>query len=190
MEERHERAPAGVQHCEERRRRDHEGLTLVASRPALQIPGGRPAPEIRSEREPRLTLLQDEGAVRQLSDRRPVEAPLLRSRIETLGVQLGVDRVGSDLTRMQIAPDREQLVVVLSPAFRTRTMAGCERGHLVEEEELRVAARLDERASPASAELEPARDPPLDPISTANATLGVVKAAAIAVDEAAGGVGN
>jgi hypothetical protein len=69
-------------------------------------------------------------------------------------------------------------------------MAGCKRCHLVEEEELRVAARLDERASPPAAKLEPARDPPLDRVSTANASLGVVETAAIAVDEAAGGVGD
>jgi hypothetical protein len=190
MEERHERVPAGAEDCEKRRRRDHGGGALVAPGPALQVPGRRPAPEIRSEHEPRLALLQDEGAVRQLGDRRLVKAPLIRSRIETLGVELGVDRVGSDLARMQVAPDREQLVIVLAAALRTGAMAGGERRHLVEEEELGVAARLDERTSPSSAELEPARNPPLDRVAAANATLGVVEAAAIAVDEAAGGIGD
>jgi hypothetical protein len=190
MEERHERGPARAEDCEERWRRDHEDGCLVAPRPALQVPGRRPAPKIRTEHEPRLALLEDEGAVRQLCERRPGEPPPVRSRIETLGVELGIDRVGSDLARMQVAPDREQLVIVLAPALRTGAMAGCERGHLVEKEELRVAARLNERTSPSSAELEPARNPPLDRIAAANATLGVVEAASIAVDEAAGGIGD
>ena len=155
---------------------------------ALDIPGGRPAPEIRSEHEPRLALLQDEGAVRELSDRRAVEAPLVRSRIETLGVELGVDRVGSDLAGMEVAPDGDQPVVVLAPALRTGAMAGCERGHLVEEEELGVAARLQQRLRLPAAELEPARDPALHRVATANAALGVVEAAAVAVHEASGRV--
>jgi hypothetical protein len=117
-----------------------------------------------------------------------MEASLVRGRIEALGVELGVDRVGSDLARVQIAPQSDQPVVVLAPALRTGTVAGRERGHLVEEEELRVPARLLQRASSPAAELEPASDPALHRETTANAALGVVEATAVAVDEAAGRV--
>ena len=103
-------------------------------------------------------------------------------------MELGVDRVGSDLARMEIAPDGDQAVVVLAPALRTGAMAGRERSHLVEEEELRVAAGLLQRTSPPVAELEPARDPAFHREATADAALGVVEAAAIPVHEATGGV--
>ncbi len=105
-------------------------------------------------------------------------------------MELDVDRVGSDLAGMQITPDRDQTVVVLAPALRTGTVARCQRGRLVEEEELRVTAWLEERAPPAAAELEPARDPTLHRVATANAALGVVERAAIAVHEASGRIRN
>ena len=190
MDEWDKRRPAGAQQREQGRGRDHERFAVGASWPAVDIPGRCPAPEIRSEHEPRLAVLQDEGPVRQLSDRRRVKAPFLRVRIETLGVQLGVDRIGSHLARMQVAPDRDQTVVVLAPALRTGAVAGGERGHLVEEEQLRVAARLQKGAAPAAAELEPARDPAFHRVAAANAALGVVERAAIAVDEAPGRVGD
>ena len=117
-----------------------------------------------------------------------MEAPLVRSRIEALGVELGVDRVRSDLARMQVAPDRDQAVVVLAPAFRTRTMPGCERRHFVEEEELGVAAGLQQWTSAPAAELEPARDPALHREAASDAALAIVKTAAIAVHEATGRV--
>ena len=103
-------------------------------------------------------------------------------------MELDVDRVGSDLAWMQVAPDRDETVVVLAPALRAGAVAGRERGHLVEEEELRVAAGLQQRASPPAAELEPARDPALHRVAAANAALRVVETAAIAVDESAGGI--
>ena len=85
--------------------------------------------------------------------------------------------------------NRDQTVVVLAPALRTGTVARCERGRLVEEEELRVTAWLEERSAGGRG-LEPARDPALHRVATANAALGVVERAAIAVHEASGRVRN
>ena len=115
-----------------------------------------------------------------------METPLVRRRFEALGVELGVDRVGSDLVRMQIPPHGEQTVVVFAPALRAGAMACRERCHLVEEEQLRVAAGLLQWASSPVAELEPARDPALHGEAAADPALGIVEATPIAVDEAAG----
>ena len=64
-----------------------------------------------------------------------------RARRDALAVQLEVDRVGSGLARMELAPDLAQAHVVGAPAERARAMAGGERRHLVEEEQLGEAAR-------------------------------------------------
>ena len=109
-------------------------------------------------------------------------------RIESLGVELRVDRVGSDLARMQVAPDRDEAVVVLAPAQRARAVAGGERGRLVEEEELRVPARLQQRSRAASRGTRAGRRSSACRVAPADAAVGVVEAAAVAVDEAARGI--
>ena len=101
-------------------------------------------------------------------------------------MELIIDRVRTDPAGVQVAPDREQTVIVRAPTLGAGTVPRRERRRLVEEEQLRVAAGLQQRASPPAAELEPARDPALHRERPANATVGVVQAATIAVDEAAG----
>src|SRR5262249_28806742 len=59
-----------------------------------------------------------------------------------------------------------------------------------EEEELREAAGLHERAAVPAAEPEPARDPASGRVAAADAAVLVVEAAAVAVDEAPRGVGD
>ena len=107
---------------------------------------------------------------------------------DPLAVELRVDRVGSDLTRMQLGPDRGEAVVVLAAAERAWAMPGCERRRLVEEEQLGEAARLQECATLPAAELEPTGDPAPAGIAPPNAAGLVVQATSISVDKAAGGI--
>src|SRR5207248_796878 len=77
---------------------------------------------------------------------------------------------------------RDQLRARLAPSARIPVPGG-KRRRLVEEEELGVAARLQERAAPPAAELEPARDPAPAVVAPANRAPLVVQTAAVAVDE-------
>ena len=95
-------------------------------------------------------MLEHEGAVGQLVERRGVEAALSRLRIDSLSVQLLVHRVGSALARMELRPDRHEAVVVGAAAERARPVAGGEGCRLVEEEELGEAAGLHQRLRAAS----------------------------------------
>ena len=189
MDERHERAPAGAQHREKRRRRDHERFARGAPCPRCDIPGGRPAPEIRSEHEPRLALLQDEGAVRELSDRRAVEAPLVRS--PDRGARRGAGRrsrrlrSGPDAGRARSRPDGR------SPRAGTPHRGGGR---------LRARSPRRGRRAPCSGRAAAVgfcrrpRNSSRHAIQRFTAKrrrmrpCGIVKAAAIAVHEAAGGV--
>jgi hypothetical protein len=112
------------------------------------------------------------------------------TRSDTLVVELGVDRVGARLARVEGAPDLGEAPVVGVAAERAGSVACRERSHLVEEEELRELAGLEERAALPAAELEPAGDP-APPVETpANATVLVVQAPAVSVDEPSRRVGD
>ena len=108
-----------------------------------------------------------------------------RFGIDALAVQLGVDRVGSDLAGVELSPDRRETVVVLAAAERTWAVAGSEGSCFVEKEELGVAARLKERCAMPAAELEPAGNPAPAVVAATNAPVCVVQAASVAVHEAA-----
>src|SRR5687767_14206576 len=69
-------------------------------------------------------------------------------------------------------------------------MPGREGGCLVEEEELRELAWLEQRPAFPAAELEPAGDPALPVVTPSDAAGLVVKAAAVAVDEPTCRVGD
>ena len=105
-------------------------------------------------------------------------------------VKLSVDRVGSDLAGVKVAPDRDQAVVVLAPAERARAMPGREGGRLVQEEELGEPARLQQRTALPSPKLQLAGDPPLPVVASPDASELVVQAAAVAVDETTAGIGD
>ena len=70
--------------------------------------------------------------------------------LESLLVELGVDRIGARLPGMKLAPELAEANVVLAPAERTRAMSGGESRRLVEEEELREPARLKQMSRDAS----------------------------------------
>ena len=113
-----------------------------------------------------------------------------RGRVDALGVQLRVDRVGSDLAGVQPGPQRGEAVVVAAATEGAGTVPGGERRHLVEEEELGEEPGLHERAALPPAELEAAGDPALDGVAPANAPARVVEAAAVPVQEPARGIGD
>ena len=85
----------------------------------------------------RRPLLQDEGSIRELVERRVVVPLRARAGIDALAVQLRVDRVHSDLSGMERAPDLREAFVIRSPAERAGAMTGGEGGRLVEEERAR-----------------------------------------------------
>ena len=89
-----------------------------------------------------------------------------------------------------VAPQRDEAVVVLAPAQRARAVPGGHRGRLVEEEQLGEAARLQQRRALPAAEAQPAGDPAPAGVAAADLPGGVVQAAAVAVDQAARGVGD
>ena len=116
-----------------------------------------------------------------------LRAPIAK---DPLRVKLRVDRVRSDLSRVKLAPELNEAVVVSAAAERAWTMSGRERRRLVEEEQLREAAGLEQGMPVPAFEPEPARDPATSVVSPPDAPGVVVEAAAVAVDEAAGGVGD
>ena len=101
-----------------------------------------------------------------------------------------VDRIRRPFERTAVPPALEEARVVVAAALGAGTMPGRERGRLVEEEELRVPARLHQRRAPAVPEPEPACDPPLHLIAADDAAGVVVEAAAVSVDEAARRIGD
>jgi hypothetical protein len=105
-------------------------------------------------------------------------------------MELRVDRVRPRLAGVELAPQAGEADVVVVPAERARAVAGCERGCLVEKEQLCEAAGLHQRAALPAAELEPARDPALAAVPPSDAAGRIVETAAVAVDEAPWRVGN
>jgi hypothetical protein len=103
-------------------------------------------------------------------------------------VELCVDRVGSDLAGVKLAPECDEAVVVLAAAEGARSMPCGQCRRFVEEEELGEAARSHERSAPPPAKSEPACDPALTVVATTDAAVLVVEAATVSVDEAARGI--
>ena len=101
-------------------------------------------------------------------------------------MELRIDRIGPRPPVMAPLPDLAEADVVLATAQRARPVAGGERRRLVQEEELREAARPKERSAVPALELEPARDPPARRVARPDPASVVVDAAAVPVDEPAG----
>ena len=138
----------------------------------------------------RLVVVEDERSVGQVAGVRIVMQLRAGFGCEALGVELRVDRVGSFLSRMEVAPERGEACVVLAPAERARAVTGGERGRLVEEEQLCEPPRLQLRTAVPAAELQPARDPSPAVVMAPDPTARVVQAAAVSVDEPACGIGD
>jgi len=133
--------------------------------------------------------VESERAVGQVLETRGMVAPASRS-VEALVVQPGVDRIRAALARVDRLPKLSEAVVVGPPAERARAMSGGKGGGLVEEEELREPAGLEQGTTLPAAEPELARDPPAAGVAAPDRSVLVVEAAAVAVDEPARGVGD
>src|SRR5207247_1510618 len=104
----------------------------------------------------------------KIVERRVMAALPSRGRIDSLAVELLVDRVGSCLTGVEQAPDRAEAVVILPAAERAGPVSGGERRRLVEEEELGEPAGLHQRLAVPAAEPEAAGDPALPVVASAD----------------------
>jgi hypothetical protein len=104
-------------------------------------------------------VLDDESSVRKTGERCRMVALCASVVREPLHVELRIHRVGTHLHGMTLTPERREADVVLAPAQRAWAMAGSEGRRLVEKEELRELAGLEERFAMPAAKLEPARDP-------------------------------
>ena len=80
--------------------------------------------QVLAEHEPGLALTYDERAVGELVQGRGVVQLRARARRDALAVQLQIDRVGSGLAGMELAPDLTKPEVVRAPAERTRPVPG------------------------------------------------------------------
>ena len=107
---------------------------------------------------------------------------------ETLGMQQGVDRIRARESGVEPLPDRDKPAVVLAAAEGAGTVPRGEGGCLVEEEELGEAAGLHQRVAMPAAEGKPAGDPTLAVVTAPDPPAFIVQAAAVSVDEAAGGI--
>ena len=105
-------------------------------------------------------------------------------------MKLRVDRVGAHLAGVHLAPDLAEAHIVLATAQRAGAMAGGERGRLIEKEQLGEAPGLHERAAVPVAEAEPAGDPASAVVVAPDASLAVVEAATVPVDQTAFGRGD
>ncbi len=188
MQQWHGRLPVGAQCRNERRWRDQRRLLSVRSPPPIRVARRRPADQLGTEDEPWLASAQHERSVGKLVQRRTVVKLPSRAQIDALVVELFVDRVCADLTGVELAPDRAEAHVVLATTERARPMTGSERGRLVEEEELREAAGLEEWTTEPAAELEPAGDPPPAVEAPPNASTLVMEAPSVAIDQSARGI--
>ena len=149
------------------------------------VPRRLPREQRPAEHEVRRAVVEHDRAVRQVVERRGVEATLARDRLDPLVLESHVDRVGADVA-VEPAPERREPVVVLPAAEGARAMTRRERRRLVEEEELGEACPgLEEWRAVPVLEDQAARDPASYLPAPPDPPLGVVQAAAIPVDEAA-----
>ena len=120
---------------------------------------------------------QDEGAVRQVRPRHPVETPAMGATNDPLAVQLSIHLGSSrDVDAETLSPGGTIRVVARSPALRARPMSGGERDRLVVEEQIRIAMRLPLRM-PTALKLERAGDPEIAGVKAGDVVADVKDAA-------------
>ena len=180
MQQRDERLTVVAQQLD-KRGWSHDPRVHVCGPPGVGIALRRPKEKLLAEHHPGLAVLQHERAIGQVVERGGVKNALSRSRSDAFPMELRIDHVGSALVLVERGPDFEQEFVVGAAAECAGPVPGREGGRLIQEEELREAARLHERPAVPAAELEPTRDPALDLIATTDAPLVVVEAPAVAV---------
>jgi hypothetical protein len=179
--------PSRAEHVHEGRRREERDVARAPG-PALRVAGRSPAQQSRAENEPRHIRLHDEGSVREVVELSPMEASIPRPGIDPLGVEPQIDRVRTDWITVALFPCVTETDVVLAPAKRTWAMTRGERGRLVQEEQLRELARLQQRAPVPAAELQATRDPPSYRPLSSNTSEIVVQTATVPVHEPPGWV--
>src|SRR5581483_7938343 len=183
VNERNNRPPARPEQGDERRRGQQDRGAAARPGTRMRVAGGGPAQEPVAEHQVRLVPVEDERAVRKVVQSHVMTQRATRLRIDELAVEPLVDRVGVRGARVERPPERHEMPVVVPAAERARAVAGGEGRRLVEEEQLREAARPHERLAPPVAEPEPARDPPLTGVAAPDAPVLVVQTAAVAVHE-------
>ena len=177
MQERHQWAPAGAQHRNERGRRDQPHVLARGAPPPPDVARRRPDQKFVAENEERCAVPEDERAVGKLIEPGVVVALHARGWFDTLAMELRVDRVGSDLAGVELAPDRDQAVVVLAATERAGAMPCGQCRRLVQKEQLGEAAGPQKRPALPAAELKPAGNPALAVVAPPDATGLVVEAA-------------
>src|SRR5262249_24525738 len=123
------------------------------------VAAGRPREEPLAENEMRRAVVQYEGAVREVVERRPPDAPCPGDRVEPLVVEPRVDRGRPDVP-VEVAPGGREVDVVRVAAEGAGPVPGGERRRLVEEEQLGELAGLQQRRAVPVLVDEPAGDPP------------------------------
>ena len=132
--------------------------------------------------EPRDVVACDERAVGEVGQRRFVVA-LSTAVGEPFGVEPLVDRRHA---WNRSGPHLEEAIEVVAPALRAGPVTGGERGRIIEEEQLRVPTGLQQFAA-AVLELQSARDPAPNGVTSADFASIVVEASAVAVPSPAPG---
>jgi hypothetical protein len=107
MQQRHERLPAGAQDCNQRGRRDQQHPLTRGSPLARDVTRRGPRQKIPAENQAGLAIPDDERAVGELIEERLAAALRARVGLDALGMELRVDRVGSDLAWVEVSPDPE-----------------------------------------------------------------------------------
>ena len=117
------------------------------SRPAaaIAVSARRPRQQLTPQDETWLACFEHERAIGELAVPRLVMPTSSPPGGEALPVELHVDRVGSDLARVQPQPEVTEAVVVAPSAFCARSVPGCQRRDLVKEEQFGEAARRHKR---------------------------------------------
>ena len=105
MEQRHKGLPAGAQDHDERGRREHQRLHAGGPLHACQVARRRPLEKLGAEHEPRLVVLDDEGAVGKLVEPCFVAELGAACEIDAFAVQLRIDRICSDLAGVELSPE-------------------------------------------------------------------------------------
>jgi len=117
------------------------------SRPAaaIAVSARRPRQQLTPQDETWLACFEHKRAIGELAVPRLVKHTLSFPGREALPVELRVDRVRSDLARMQAQPEVAEAVVVAPSALCARPVPGCQGRDLVKEEQFGEAARRHKR---------------------------------------------
>jgi hypothetical protein len=186
MEERNGRFPTVAEDLDEGGWRDQD---RAGHRPVgdVAVPGRRPRAQTTVDDDERVISACDERTVREGRRRHRVTSLDARLAIEAFLMETSVDGVRASVGGVESPPDLREANVVLSSTQRARPMARGERRGFVQEEQLREPPGLHQRRPMPASEPEPARDPPLDGVSTTDPPFVVVQTPSVAVHEPAGG---